>query len=167
MKKLLNLLLSISLLYLSTVAISAEEPLRGPVDPLNPNVNLISNTITYGTKSRVCPESVGPCTISNSISITSSSSWSITVSASYKPLIIEQLEGQIAISYLGESSQSHTFTVTYEVPSGKIGSIYFQPAFYNTKFTYYEPAYGTRSCTLKTPKMIYGYTDGIFSYADR
>lgn len=167
MKKFLCLILSLFIICVSTIAVYADEPQRGPVDPFNLNVDVLSNTSSYGSKSRVCPESVGPCTISNSIEITSSSSWSITVSASYKPIIIEQLEAQLSISYLGESSISHTFTVSYEVPEGRIGSIYFQPAFYNTKFTFYDPNFGTRTCTLKTPKKVYGYTDGIFSYGDR
>ncbi|MGN1399529.1 MAG: hypothetical protein ACI4WG_06000 [Erysipelotrichaceae bacterium] len=167
MKKLFCIILSISMLYFSTISVFADEPMRAPVDPLDPNVDLISNTVVYGTKARVCPEFEGPCSISNSTSVTSSSSWSITVSASYKPLIIAQLEGELSISYLGESSYTNTFTVTYNVPEGKIGTIYFQPAYYNTKFTYYEPTYGTRTCILKTPKIVNGYTDGIYSYSER
>lgn len=160
------LIFSLIFSILLFVPVEASEA-RAPVDPNDIQFNLVSSSVVSGTKTRCSPEAEGPCTISNSTKVSSSSTWSVTVSASYKPIIISKIEAELGISYAKSSTTSKTFTVTYNVPSGRIGSVYFTPYFYLIKFAYTEPTYGYRTLTTKTPKTVDGYTDGLFQYGDR
>lgn len=165
MKKVFRFL-TIILVLLSFTSISAEE-VNGPVDPNPYGIEFESIATTYGTKSRVCPEALGPCTISVQYSVTTYSSWSVSVSASIKNVVIDKLDVEVGIEYNYSTESSSAYSVTYDVSSGKYGSIYFTPHFRVIVFTFDDNVNGVRRCILKTPMKVGGFTDGYYELVER
>lgn len=137
------------------------ESLRG-----NPTASVYSTNSMNGTRTKVTPDWAGPCTITSGVSITTTAGWSITggLNISLTNPIKEMVMAAINVNgtYVESSSSTSSFSGTYNVPSGKIGAIYFTPYLTNYGVYYLDEYYNLTMLSVKTPKKVSGFTDGLY-----
>lgn len=137
------------------------ESLRG-----NPTASVYSSNSMNGTRTKVTPDWAGPCTITSGVSITTTSAWSVTggLNISLTNAIKNLVKAAINANgtYNESSSSTSSFSGTYNVPSGKIGAIYFTPYLTNYGVYYLDEYYNLTMLSVKTPKKVNGFTDGLY-----
>lgn len=99
--------------------------------------------------------------------MTTVSSWSLSITASVKNVVINKLDADIGIEFNNSSQSSVAYSVTYNVSSGKYGSVYLTPRLKVVIFTFDDNVNGTRRCILKFPMKVNGFTDGYYELVER
>jgi|GEM_PF-6387707 len=120
---------------------------------------------SYGNRDRVSPYVKGPGKVSITTSITTACTYSFSIGVTSGDLIKKYIrtafEGQFGIAW--QYSSSSSLSLSYDIPAGKTGAIYFTPAIYKTSGYYYDSNYNSYPVSASTPKKLSnGLTDGIF-----
>lgn len=120
-----------------------------------------STTTGYGSAKKVSASCKGPCTITYSNIITTTQTFSISLSASLQAKFISTFQAQAGLAWSKSSSTSLSYSLP--VDSGKTGAVYFKPKIRTVQATYYDgdysPIYFTATCPVTLDS---GVTDGLF-----
>lgn len=148
--------------------VSAEE-INGDVvqDPYE--VTFKSNYKENGAREKVTADFKGPTTITYGESITTTSSWSISLEIGAKNYIIDQIEARLGFAYSYATSSAASFNSTYVVSPGKTGAVYFTPYIHHVYLKLYDRTVNKTSwVTVKTPyKLSNGFTDGLYELIEK
>lgn len=138
---------------------------RGEIVPGEPNSAVINSYYeSYGTEYQVSPwaqNDYGGVTVSASISITSNYSYTVNIGSQVIAKIITKII-DLGLEFNYQTSSETGYSVTFAVPLGKRGCIYFRPIYmnYNSLYIDYEN-YGHRTKIITPEKNGY-FTNGIF-----
>ena len=135
-------------------------------DPNLSNTAVATGTYTtfYGDRVRVTPYCAGPCTISYGQSTTTGSSFSCSasLSATIKSIFVSEVTGTFGLEWNTYSSSSTSFGVTYSIPAGSTGAIYFRPRIRRYYGYYYDGSSTRYSMSGDCPLKIGNFTDGLY-----
>ena len=138
---------------------------RGEIVPGEPNSAVINSYYeSYGTEYQVSPwaqNDYGGVTVSASVSITSNYSYTVNIGSQGIAKIITKII-DLGLEFNYQTSSETGYSVTFAVPQGKRGCIYFRPIYmnYNSLYIDYEN-YGHRTKIITPEKNGY-FTNGIF-----
>lgn len=138
---------------------------RGVVYPYSNEVILNSSSKIKCSRAKVTPDVRGPASISKGTSIQTSESFggSINVSASIKSLIVAEVKAEVGFTWNTTSTSSSSFNATFNVPSNKIGAVYFTPYLQQFDMYYYNVSGQQYNIIAKSPiKLSSGFTDGLY-----
>lgn len=133
-------------------------------------IELYSST-NMGAGQKVSPDAQGPTVISYGTSVSTSNSFSLSVSADYA--VKEVIKAGASFGWTTTTTSSATFGVGYEIPAGKRGAVYFAPYYNYTRGTLTKKTYtftgGLQSVdtwynqSAKSPKNLgNGLADGYY-----
>lgn len=125
-----------------------------------------SSKSTYkGTRIKLTSDAKGPCTLSFEGSKTFTDSFSSTISGSLtlKEMFIAEVEVSVGVSWTSSASISYKQNISYSIPSGKTGAIYFTPYYIQYNCTYFNNSGYASSVYGRSPKKTAtGFNDGLF-----
>ena len=140
---------------------------RVPVGPPD-TVGVVSASIVNGTRKKVSPDVAGPANITYGESITTTGSITGGLSGSIQARIIKAIEIKLNVSVSYSSSSSANFAISFPVPSGKIGAVYFTPYLSQSNVNYYDVNGNCINVSATLPVITSaGFTDGLYELVTR
>ena len=128
------------------------------------DVYLLSQTQYYGSCIKVTPDCAGPCTINMGSSVTKNWAWSVEISATAKDVAKLLLDLNFGIKIENSVSSNTSFGVSFPVPEGKIGAVYFSPKLLDVTVIVDDDINNSSTTTTCTSgvKLINGFADGLY-----
>lgn len=136
---------------------------RGQEDPgIQEDYAYVTSYYQYGgVRTKVTPDYVGPCTINYVTSITSTSSWGVSVGVQVKIKVIAAIN--VVGTYTYSSSSSTSVGAGFPVESGRTAAVYFTPYFMHYDTQYIDYIHSPLQVPVNTPKILSnGLTDGLY-----
>ena len=134
---------------------------RGPIAP--DTVYIQSSSSITGPRQKVTPDSKGPCSLSYGDSVTTSFSISGSLGASVQSKIFKKIKVEVNVTVAWSSSSTRQFSVSFPVPQGKVGAVYFSPYLTRAVVKYYDNDYNMTQVVATFPNTLStGFTDGVF-----
>lgn len=138
---------------------------KAVVYPYQNEMHYSSKSNYTGSRIKLTADSVGPCTISYSRgkTVTEEFSSNISGSVTLKNMLIAEVQASVGVSWSKSLSVTSTEAVSYNIPSGKTGAIYFTPYYVQYNCTYYNSDGKASSVYGRCPKKLgTGFCDGLF-----
>ena len=116
-----------------------------------------------GTRTKVTADVAGPASITYGVSVTTTATWSYSFQVGFKNVIINTINVNATVSYSSSASSASSFGITYSVPSGKIGAVYFTPYIMNTYVRTWDADGVYRMANIRYPKRLStSFNDGLY-----
>lgn len=123
---------------------------------------LVNSTYqTKGPRQKVTPDITGAATVSYGNAITTGNNITVSLDADINTKISVEVTLKLGVSYTKSSSSNQPFGMTFDVPAGKTGAIYFTPFIYVGNCTYVNEVGVGTSTQVSFPKVVNGFTDGL------
>ena len=104
-----------------------------------------------------------PCSLSYGDSVTTSFSISGSLGASVQSKIFKKIKVEVNVTVAWSSSSTRQFSVSFPVPQGKVGAVYFSPYLTRAVVKYYDNDYNMTQVVATFPNTLStGFTDGVF-----
>ena len=151
----------------AAVTVETSNVLRGPIYPYPDTVYVSSIYTQNGTRQKVTPDVKGPATISYGQSVGVSSSISANFGIEINTRIFNAVAVKAGVSYSSSRQSNTNFGVTFSIPSGRIGAVYFTPYLIVGNAVYVDKNRKGYNVTAKYPKSAGSFADGLYEVITR